>query len=117
MRDLLTRLAISDFDSNAWLDQHAKNASALPNIGIAASGGGYRAMLNGAGALAAFDSRTINSTNKGHIGGLLQSATYFAGLSGGSWLLGSIYINNFTSVQAIMNTNTDQSGSLWQLGK
>ena len=116
MRELLSRLSITGFDSNAWMNQFSQNASALPNIAVAASGGGYRAMLNGAGSLAAFDSRTSNSTSKGHIGGLLQSATYFAGLSGGSWLLGSMYINNFTSIESLIKTTPAQSGSLWQLG-
>ncbi|KAB2572337.1 Lysophospholipase 1 [Lasiodiplodia theobromae] len=114
MRDLLGRLNISGFDSNSYIDSAAKNISALPNIGIAVSGGGYRALLNGAGAVAAFDSRTPNSTESGHIGGLLQSSTYFAGLSGGGWLVSSLYGNNFTSVYDIINANTDQSGDLWQ---
>lgn len=76
-------------------------------------------MLNGAGAIAAFDSRTRhNSTQAGALSGLLQSSTYLAGLSGGSWLVGSLYTNNFTSVQAIIDDdlNKNGSGSLWQLG-
>jgi lysophospholipase len=96
-------------DTNAYIDNIARNASELPNIGIAISGGGYRALMNGAGALAAFDNRTTNSTNQGQLGGLLQATTYLTGLSGGSWLVGSVYVNNFTSVQDIINT-----GSLWQ---
>lgn len=75
------------------------------------SGGGYRAMLNGAGVLAAFDSRTDNSTNTGHVGGLLQSATYLAGLSGGSWLVGSIYMNNFSTV---VDLRDDSTGTIWE---
>lgn len=116
MRDLLRRLNITGLDTDAYINNNANNASALPNIGIAFSGGGYRALMNGAGCLAAFDSRTPDSTAAGHIGGLLQSATYIAGLSGGSWLVGSIYTNNFTSVQSIINTTPDSSGSLWQFG-
>lgn len=68
-------------------------------------------MLNGAGAIAAFDSRSDGSTDKGNLGGLLQSATYLAGLSGGGWLVGSLYTNNFTSVQASVNSDV-----IWQLG-
>ncbi|OKL61876.1 hypothetical protein UA08_02278 [Talaromyces atroroseus] len=45
----------------------------------------------------AFDNRTDGATGKGQMGGL-QSATYVAALSGGSWALGSIFVNNFTSV-------------------
>lgn len=71
-------------------------------------------MLNGAGALSAFDSRTPGSTGAGQIGGLLQSSTYIAGLSGGGWLVGTIYSNNFTSVQNIIDRNNN--GDVWQLG-
>ncbi|KEF53887.1 uncharacterized protein A1O9_10289 [Exophiala aquamarina CBS 119918] len=99
-------------DASAYINGNADNVLNLPNIAIAASGGGYRAMLNGAGVLAAFDSRTENATGVGKLGGILQSSTYFSGLSGGSWLVGSIYVNNFTSVQAIQNDNTS---NLWNL--
>jgi lysophospholipase len=114
MRELLTRLNITGFDVGQYIDNHRDNTSSLPNIGIAFSGGGYRAMLDGAGALSAFDSRTPGSTGAGQIGGLLQSATYIAGLSGGGWLVGSVYTNNFTSVQNIIDQN--DNGDVWQLG-
>ncbi|KAF2276687.1 lysophospholipase [Westerdykella ornata] len=114
MRDLLGRLNITGFNAQQFIDNNRNNASALPNIAIAFSGGGYRAMTNGAGALAAFDSRTSNSTSAGQIGGLLQAATYVAGLSGGGWLVGSIYSNNFTSVQNILNEG--ENAVVWQLG-
>lgn len=115
MRELLTRINIDGFDAGKYMDNNKANTSALPNIGIAFSGGGYRAMLNGAGALAAFDNRTPNATNgKSQLGGLLQASTYIAGLSGGGWLLGSIYMNNFTSVQNIIDHN--EPGDVWQLG-
>ena len=113
MRDLFTRLNITGFDAVGYINTHSTNTSALPNIALAFSGGGYRAMLNGAGALKAFDSRTVNTTGPGQLGGLLQSATYVAGLSGGGWLVGSVYVNNFTSISALQ---TDASGSLWALG-
>lgn len=113
MAQFLGRMNISGFDAGAYINNNRNNATALPNIAIAFSGGGYRAMTNGAGGLAAFDSRTPNSTNTGQLGGLLQSATYIAGLSGGGWLVGSIYTNNFTSVQAIVDEN--DGGDLWQL--
>ncbi|KAF2139400.1 uncharacterized protein K452DRAFT_360627 [Aplosporella prunicola CBS 121167] len=116
MRKLLTRMNIEGFDVDSFFKAHSNNASALPNIGIAISGGGYRALMNGAGAIAAFDERTTNSTGAGHLGGLLQSATYLAGLSGGGWLVGSLFTNNFTSVQNILGTDPDVSGSLWQFG-
>ncbi|KAJ3041353.1 Lysophospholipase 1 [Rhizophlyctis rosea] len=63
-----------------------------PRVGIAVSGGGYRAMLNAAAHLATLDAR--NSTLPS--AGVLQVSTYLAGLSGGSWLLGSMYNTNFS---------------------
>ena len=110
MIDLLNRINIPNFNAGNYINSNRNNATALPNIGIAASGGGYRALLNGAGGLAAFDSRTTNSTGSGQIGGLLQSSTYLAGLSGGSWLVGSLFANNFTSVDSILN---GQENGVW----
>jgi len=83
MIDLLGRLNITGFNASTYINTHANNVTSLPNIAISASGGGYRAMLNGAGLLSAFDSRSDNATAPGHLGGLLQSATYLSGLSGG----------------------------------
>ncbi|KAI0820113.1 lysophospholipase [Trametes gibbosa] len=62
---------------------------ALPNLGIATSGGGLRAALFGAGILGALDGRNQTSVQAG-LGGLLQAAQYLAGLSGGSWLVSSL---------------------------
>ncbi|KAL9599093.1 MAG: hypothetical protein Q9219_004051 [cf. Caloplaca sp. 3 TL-2023] len=110
MRELLQRINIPDFDAPAYISDNANNQSALPNIGIAASGGGYRALLNGAGAIAAFDARENNATSAGHLGGLLQAATYLGGLSGGGWLVTTLFINNFTTVSALLN---DPSKTVW----
>lgn len=112
MRDLLSRFDIEGVDIASYIDKLGNDATLLPNIGLAFSGGGYRALLNGAGALAAFDSRTSGSDAAGHLGGLLQSSTYIAGLSGGSWLVGSIFMNDFTSVEAIMD-NSDERSAIW----
>ncbi|KAL8676243.1 MAG: hypothetical protein Q9186_007229 [Xanthomendoza sp. 1 TL-2023] len=111
MRDLLQRINIPNFDAQQYITNNGRNRSALPNIGIAMSGGGYRALLNGAGAIAAFDAREENATSAGHLGGLLQSATYLGGLSGGGWLVGSLFVNNFTTVSASLN---DPSHTVWQ---
>ncbi|MCJ1243913.1 Lysophospholipase 1 [Trapelia coarctata] len=112
MQQFLSRLNIAGFDANAYFSSHQSNTSMLPNIGIAVSGGGYRACMTGGGALQAFDSRETNSTASGHLGGLLQSATYLAGLSGGSWLVGSIYVNNFTTMSSLLNNHA--ASSLWE---
>ncbi|KAK9451588.1 lysophospholipase catalytic domain-containing protein [Limtongia smithiae] len=90
--EYLDRLNLTDFNATDFL----KNTNLT--IGIAFSGGGYRAMLSGAGFMAAFDDRTPGATDENHVGGLLQSATYMAGLSGGSWLVGSVAINNFPTI-------------------
>lgn len=47
MRELLGRLNITDFDAAGYISDHAQNSSNLPNIAIAVSGGGYRALMNG----------------------------------------------------------------------
>ena len=112
MQDLLTRLNITGFDVQTYFTNHQGNLSMLPNVALAVSGGGYRACLNGGGAVQAFDSRENNSTADGHLGGLLQSATYLAGLSGGGWLVGSIYVNNFTTISGLLNNGN--SSSLWE---
>lgn len=113
MRDFFGHVNITDFDAVSYINDVAnKNSTNLPNVGIAISGGGYRAMLNGGGVLKAFDSRTENSTSSGQLGGLLQSATYVAGLSGGSWLLASLYVNNFTTIGDLQ---ADGTGEAWQL--
>lgn len=113
MRQLLGRLNISGFDAESYINKNAKNASALPNIAIAFSGGGYRACMSGGGAVQAFDSRETNSTGAGHLGGLLQSSTYVAGLSGGGWLVGSIFVNNFTTITGLLE-NT--ASPVWEFG-
>jgi lysophospholipase len=114
MTSWLSRMNISNFDATSYMNGIRNNVSALPNIGLAVSGGGYRALMNGAGFLAAADNRTNNATNRGQIGGLLQSATYVAGLSGGGWLVGSIYTNNFSSVQDLRDGS--KGSSVWQFG-
>ena len=106
-------MSISGFDAVSYINQHSSNASLLPNIGIAVSGGGYRALTNGAGVIKAFDNRTENATSSGQLGGLLQAATYVAGLSGGSWLVGSIYVNNFSTIADLQTTD---KGDIWQFG-
>ncbi|KAL7620644.1 Lysophospholipase 1 [Parahypoxylon ruwenzoriense] len=112
MIQFLRNSKLTDFDAAGFVTSNAQNFSVVPNIGIAVSGGGYRALLNGAGFIAAADSRVPGSTESGGIGGLLQSATYLAGLSGGGWLVGSIFANNFSSVVQLRDGY--QGSSLWQ---
>lgn len=76
MIDFLRRANIGGFDAEAYINRVAPDVTDLPNIGIAVSGGGYRALMNGAGFVSAADSRTPGSTEVGGIGGLLQASTY-----------------------------------------
>ncbi|OLL24675.1 Lysophospholipase 1 [Neolecta irregularis DAH-3] len=107
LSDLLTRLNLSDFDVSKFLSNYT------PKVALSFSGGGYRAMLNGAGTYMAMDSRTDGSEQPGHLGGLLQAATYLTGLSGGSWLIGSLVVNNFTTVQRLQSTIWDFRNSIF----
>lgn len=112
MADFMARANISGFDAESYINGNSANISALPNIAIAVSGGGYRALMNGAGFIAAADDRTSASTDAGGIGGLLQSSTYLTGLSGGGWLVGSIYTNNFSTVENLRDGSP--GSSLWR---
>ncbi|KAG5419833.1 PLB2 [Candida metapsilosis] len=103
LKSFLSGANLTDFDIDSFLDQ------ANPTIGITFSGGGYRAQLSGAGQYAALDSRSHVVNGKG-LGGILQSASYISGLSGGSWLLGSLVSNNLISIDNLIDQN-----SLWQL--
>ena len=53
----------------------------MPRLGVAFSGGGHRASQYDAGVLNAFDIRNESAKNAG-TGGLLQTSSYVAGLSG-----------------------------------
>jgi lysophospholipase len=114
IRNFLARVNISGFDLDAYMNKIAGSATALPTIAIAVSGGGWRAHMNGAGGVAAFDNRTVNSTSPGQLGGLLQAATYLTGLSGGAWLVGSLYVPKLRSVQELYTMDPNTSTSLWQ---
>lgn len=73
-----------------------------PNIAVALSGGGCRALLTGAGELSALDNRTAD---EGSLGGVLQSTTYLAGLSGSSWTVALLALQGFVSVDEVIYEN------------
>ncbi|KAJ5097438.1 hypothetical protein N7456_008159, partial [Penicillium angulare] len=110
LKDFFGHVTIDDFDAASYIENHS--GSDLPNIAIGISGGGLVAALNGGGAIKAFDERTEGATAQGQLGGLLQSATYFSALSGGSWALGSIYVNNFTTVSNLQDNLWDFTAGL-----
>ncbi|KAH8119292.1 phospholipase B [Phellopilus nigrolimitatus] len=73
------------------------NAVNFSKVGIAVSGGGYRAAQYGAGVLSGLDARNESAVSAG-TGGLLQVTSYLSGLSGGSWLVGSLFFNDWPKI-------------------
>ncbi|KAF8993709.1 phospholipase B [Cyathus striatus] len=87
--------------------------TAFPKVGIAIPGGGLRAAQYGAGCLSGLDARNESAKAAG-TGGLLQVASYITGLSGGSWVTGSLFFNNWPTIKDLVYGNgNDLSG--WQL--
>lgn len=76
------------------------------------------AALFGAGTMEAFDGRNSTSVEKG-TGGLAQVISYYAGLSGGSWLGASMAINNYPTARKLILGDVDVGGKLqgWTLDK
>lgn len=102
------RANISDFDAKKFVESLSKDHNIT--IGLAFSGGGYRAMLNGAGQILGLDKEYDQAADRG-LGGLLQSSTYLTGLSGGSWLVGTLVLNDWISVADILDGKVD----IWNL--
>ncbi|KAH0354269.1 lysophospholipase, partial [Aureobasidium melanogenum] len=67
----------------AWLQKtdSAFGNTNLPTIGLVLSGGGYRALLSGAGLIQGLDARDSDLSTSG----LYQALTYETSLSGGAW--------------------------------
>ncbi|KIK67069.1 hypothetical protein GYMLUDRAFT_37109 [Collybiopsis luxurians FD-317 M1] len=76
----------------------------FPKIGIAIPGGGLRAAQVGAAGLSGLDARNDSAKAAG-TGGLLQVASYLSGLSGGSWITGSLFFNNFPTLSDLVFGN------------
>lgn len=72
-----------------------------PTVGLAVSGGGFRASLVGAGIFNAFDGRNKTAVKAG-TGGILQLASYMTGLSGGAWFVSSLAINSFPTLHDLI---------------
>ncbi|KAF8519907.1 lysophospholipase [Hysterangium stoloniferum] len=83
----------------------------LPRLGIALSGGGYRAALFGAAVLSSLDGRNETAVKVTGTGGLLQAASYISGLSGGSWLLTSLIQSNFPTIADLIFPPASQANS------
>lgn len=102
------RANLTDFDAEKYINSYSSEHNI--SIGLAFSGGGYRAMLSGAGNILSLDDRYPEAVTNG-LGGLLQASTYLVGLSGGSWLVGTLVLNDWISVADIISGNVD----IWSL--
>ncbi|TKA45585.1 hypothetical protein B0A54_04124 [Friedmanniomyces endolithicus] len=95
---IAARKIIADAALASWLkkvnETFDTDTSTLPTLGLAGSGGGYRALLNEAGILQAMDARDSNSS----VNGLYQAFTYHAVLSGGGWLATSLAAWNWPTI-------------------
>ncbi|KAJ3109282.1 Lysophospholipase 1 [Phlyctochytrium planicorne] len=91
-RRYLERVQLKDFDIEKFV-----KSKKLPRVALAFSGGGSRALLVGAGVIKSMDERSPEAIEKG-TGGILQVASYISGLSGGSFLIGSLYTTNFKTI-------------------
>lgn len=94
---------IEDKDIGVDVKSLLANSSQPVNIAVSLSGGGYRALLVGAGEVAALDSR---SRSDSPLSGVLQLASYISGLSGGAWLLGLLTLQNWPAVLDVVLNNT-----------
>ncbi|UZJ55172.1 hypothetical protein CBS101457_004492 [Exobasidium rhododendri] len=90
---------------------YTSTLSNLPKVGIAVSGGGYRAMLHGSGYLMGLDSRNTTAQSRG-TAGFLQLADYAAGLSGGSWAIGSLALNDWPTAQSLADNTWNLDNNL-----
>jgi lysophospholipase len=73
--------------------------------------GQNRSALYSAGALTAFDIRNSTAKEIG-TGGLAQVATYYGGLSGGSWIATSWALNGLPITRDLVVGNTQNGGNL-----
>ena len=94
-----THTALPSYVNEILLGRYGQEA--LPTLGIASSGGGHRAAIFGAGVLNTLDGRNRTAAHAG-TGGLLQSATYLAGLSGGAWLISSLAQAEFPTIPELV---------------
>ncbi|KAI9006329.1 lysophospholipase catalytic domain-containing protein [Hyaloraphidium curvatum] len=84
------------------------NSTKLPKVAMVISGGGYRAMLNGAGVFNGIDERATGTINGNDTtGGIAQLLTYLGGLSGGSWITTTLIANNFDRVKRLQENVWD----------
>ncbi|KAG0650083.1 Lysophospholipase 2 [Hyphodiscus hymeniophilus] len=100
----VARKAVADVNLKAWLTKTNPGFGTddLPTVALTSSGGGFRALLLGAGVIQGLDGRDSDVSTSG----LFQGLTYQAGLSGGAWLLSSFAGNNYPTI-------SDLRDNLW----
>ena len=82
-RYIASRKQKADAALSAWLQKQGSFSNgSQPIVALASSGGGYRALLAGAGVIKALDGRDSNTS----VSGLYQALTYQSGLSGKFYL-------------------------------
>jgi lysophospholipase len=97
----VARKAKANIALSAWLlktNPDFETFIEMPTIELTGSGGGYRALLTGAGVIQALDGRDSSVSTSG----LYQALTYHSALSGGSWLLFSIMANDFATISTLV---------------
>ena len=95
-------------NGNGTTGANATTSRRFPKIGIAVSGGGYRAAQYGAGVLSALDARNDSAKAAG-TGGLLQVTSYISGLSGTYPVFFFLYFRSF--VQRTKNGGEKSRGN------
>ncbi|KAI4722051.1 lysophospholipase [Aureobasidium sp. EXF-10727] len=91
----------------AWLQKTDPSFATtnLPTVGLVLSGGGYRALLSGAGLVQALDARDSDLSTSG----LYQALTYETSLSGGAWFSTSWTGLNWPTVSYLRDNLWSQS--------
>lgn len=99
---IASRKPAADAALTSWLATVLPSAatSDLPTIALSNSGGGFRALLTGAGVIQALDARDSDAATAG----VYQALTYHAGLSGGAWLLSAIAAGNWPTISQLSDT-------------
>ncbi|KAI5207140.1 lysophospholipase [Aureobasidium subglaciale] len=91
----------------AWLQKTDSSFATtdLPTVGLVLSGGGYRALLSGAGLVQGLDARDSDLSTSG----LYQALTYETSLSGGAWFSTSWTGLNWPTVSYLRDNLWSQS--------
>jgi lysophospholipase len=97
------RKPLADTALRSWLkatNPAFDTTGTLPALGLAISGGGYRAHLTGAGVIQALDANDSDVSTSG----LYQAITYHSALSGGAWLLSSLADHDYPTVSSLLSS-------------